>query len=392
VSPLVSDALAPRGDALLAKLAELVAGRLGSEVEFVGTGVSLDEARSRAGDVDGFLYVEVSIARGQLQLIADAHRVPRSVWARARSTKPGPVAHAQAHAPIDAEVRAYLDPLGFEAKPHVARYTEADAEILALACGDLNGDGASELVTMTRSRVVTVRLVDGKVVPQLEARWDARAPIAPVPLREPFAMATIVRAQDSDSAYLDLALTDRAGSVRLDHELKVVARFPLMAVPHAGATACSRMSNLLLSRGRERCSAAEPEPWSLPLTHDTDTLASAWLVTAEGAEQPVVVSRRESMLMVSGLGGVQPIARVGAQLAVGDVDQDGAPEVMSTSDTLAPSYDALEVHTVLPRGKLQRRLKLSAPGGVRAVAVCPPDGPGPAPMVVATGTEIWVVR
>ena len=37
-------------------------------------------------------------------------------------------------------------------------------------------------------------------------------------------------------------------------------------------------------------------------------------------------------------------------------------------------------------------LRLPAPAGVSAIAVCPPDSAGRAPFVVATADEIWVVR
>ena len=39
-------------------------------------------------------------------------------------------------------------------------------------------------------------------------------------------------------------------------------------------------------------------------------------------------------------------------------------------------------------GRLREQMKLPAAAGVRALAVCPPDGPGRAPFVVATTDEI----
>lgn len=389
VGPLVSDAKAPRGDALLAKLVEQVAGRLGSHVEHVAEPVTRDEARSRAHDVRGFLYLEVAIAGGRLRVTADAYPVPRSVWAKARAAKPGPVAHAQAHAPIDAEVRSYLEPLGFEAAPHVAKYTGADPEILALACGDLDGDGASELLTMTRQRVLEVRLVGTEVTPIREAKWDALAPIAPVPLREPFGFATIV---EGPAGYVDVSLTDRAGSVRLDGELALVKALKGTAVPHGGATACTDVENLLLGKGRVACSATDAAPALTDVRHPTDALASMFVIGKDGAGRVTVALRKNTTLVVHDDDGDKIIARVGAQLAMGDVDQDGAPEVLSTVDTLAPKFDAVEVRSLLARGTVKKRMKLPVADGVRAVAVCPPDGPLRAPVVIATGTEIWVVR
>lgn len=389
VAPLVSDAKAPRGDALLEKLAEQVAGRLGTHVEHAGEPVSLAEARERARDVRGFLHLEVAITRGRLRVTADAYPVPRSVWAKARAARPGPVAHAQAHAPIDAEVRGYLEPLGFEATPHVAKYTGADPEILALACGDIDGDGESELVTMTRQRVLEVRLVGTEVAPIAEAKWDALAPIAPVPLREPFGFATIV---EGPVGYVDVSLTDRAKSVRLDGELGLLAALDGTAVPHGGVTACTGVKDLRLGTSRAACAPSDAPPPPVDVRHPTDALASMFVIGPDGTGRPAVALRKESTLIVRDDDGDKIIARVGAQLAMGDVDQDGAPEVLSSIDTLAPKRDAVEVRSILPRGTVKKRMTLPVPSGVRAVAVCPPDGPRRAPLVIATGSEIWVVR
>src|SRR5262249_35060663 len=93
---------------------------------------------------------------------------------------------------------------------------------------------------------------------------------------------------------------------------------------------------------------------------------------------------------------------VGAQLAIGDLDQDGEPEIITSLDTLNPMEDAVVVRSwsrvavsaaqpaVTP--KLREVLRFPVASGVRAIAVCPPDGPGRAPFVVATSDEILVVR
>jgi len=84
---------------------------------------------------------------------------------------------------------------------------------------------------------------------------------------------------------------------------------------------------------------------------------------------------------------------MGAQLAVGDLDQDGDPELLGSIDTLNAADDAVVVKTWRrATGKIEERLRIPAAAGVRAIGVCPPDGPGRAPFVVATADEIWVVR
>jgi hypothetical protein len=357
-------------------------------VKHIGEPVTRDEARERAKDVHGFVYLEVAIAGGRLRVTADAYPVPRTVWSKARAAKPGPVAHAQAHAPIDAEVRGYLEPLGFEAAPKVTKYEGADPDILALACGDLDGDGGNELVTMTRQRVLSVRLSDAKVQRVSEAKWDDLAPIASVPLREPFGFATIVE----QGGYLDVSITDREGSVRLDGALSLVKEMKGKAVPHGRATACAGIGQLLLGKTMRACGEDEPPPAIADVRHKTDAIASAFVVGKSGVGKTTIALRKDSSLIVRAGDEDKVIARVGAQLAIGDMDQDGTPEVVSTMDTLAPKFDVVEIRTVYLRGTVKRRLALRAPKGVRAVAVCPPDGPARAPVVVATGTEIWVIR
>ncbi len=389
VAPLASDAKAPGSDALLATIGEQVAGRLGGRARFVATPLTLAAARAEARDARGFLYLRVAIAGGRLRLVADAYPVARSVWARARAAHRGPVAHAQAQAPIDAEVRSYLEPLSFEAQPKVAQYDGADAEILALACGDLDGDGGSELFTMTRHRVVQVRLAEAQVERVAEAKWSEHAPVAPVPLREPLGFATVV---EGPSGYLDVSVTDREGSLRLGAGLAVLHKPGGLAVPHGATTACARIENLLLGPARKPCSPSEQAPPFDDVGHPTDALAATHWVSPGGEGTPTVALRKQGMLVVRRGAEELVIAPSGAQLAVGDLDQDGALEVVSALDTLAPKHDAVEVRTLTATGTVKKRARLPAPLGVRALAICPPDGPGVAPLVVATGTQLWVVR
>ena len=83
--------------------------------------------------------------------------------------------------------------------------------------------------------------------------------------------------------------------------------------------------------------------------------------------------------------------RVGAQLAVGDADSDGNPELLFSSDTLDAAKDRLTLAT-LDGKKLSSRFELPAPS-ISALAICSRrEGPGMAPLVLATADELWLIR
>ncbi len=390
---LATDTPAPRAAALSAKLTELVAGRLGAGVTFEPAPITLDEARPKAAARPGFVWLEPKISGGRLRLSADAYPVPSTVWSRARSRRPGPIAHAFAQARIDAEVRSFLRPIPF-VDPKVAKFDGADPDIVAMACGDLDGDGGSDLVTMTRQRILQVRLADGKVSRVREAQWSDLAAVAPVPLRQPLGFTTIVEASSSaePSGYLDVSLSDRAQSVRLDPDFAVLRKLEGFAVPSGRATACTWIYDLLLGDKLTACGPRDAAPELPQIKHRSDALAADVLVARNGTHKALVALRRNNGLVVRGPGGDMIIGRVGAQLAIGDVDQDGSADLVTTLDVLSRKHDVVQLRTVLPSGTVKRRFTLPVPTGVDALAICPPDGPGRAPIVLASKSQLWVLR
>ena len=85
------------------------------------------------------------------------------------------------------------------------------------------------------------------------------------------------------------------------------------------------------------------------------------------------------------------LEHAGAQLAVGDLDGDGEPELITSVDTSEPSQDAVVVYAW--RGNaLEEKLRVALPTGVRALAVCPQGPSSMAPIVVATSNGVWVIR
>jgi hypothetical protein len=262
-------------------------------------------------------------------------------------------------------------------------------EVLAAACGDLDGDGGDELALVTRTRVATGRVVADKFVAERTAAWSALAPALPVAMREPLATAAVA----TNAIYA--GLTDRGGvSLTPDFAGHAPLRgLPaptgdddvvcLMPEPSAGAfdgapTACAS--------GRE-----EGPKMALPAPR-YDAFAAANIADATGAVRTVVAVREPSgkLRLKAADAARTPAGVYGAQLAVGDLDQDGAPEIVTSVD--GPD-DAINVFSwASATADPILRWHASAPAGVRALAVCPPERQGQPVLVAVVGDEIWLVR
>ena len=347
------------------------------------------------------VHLSVEIAAGKLRASADVYPVPRNVWARLKNPEPGPIAHAFAEAPLDAEVRSYLSPVPLVTAT-LERAKNFEGDVVALACGDVDQDGAPEIVAVSRRRVSAVRLRGGRVQILSSRAWPDLAPVAPAPLREAIGFASIV-APGEGAGFVDVGLTDRARSVRLDGELRTLASLTGMAVPDGGASACTRIPGLVVTGPLGPCQPGDPAPLTPSVGGQYDAFASARLVSARGQPYAVWAGRERGALELrDDAGHKAALESVGAQLALGDLDQDGEPEILASLDTPNPLDDAVVVRAwsrsaTIPLGagpsaRLREVLRIPAASGVHAIAVCPPDGPGAAPFVVATADELWVVR
>jgi hypothetical protein len=196
--------------------------------------------------------------------------------------------------------------------------------------------------------------------------------------------------------YLDVGITDRAKGSRLDVDLRVLG--PISGVPFATpyGDACTSFRGSPLDATLVRCADADAPVDVLEVEAPLDAGAAASFVAADGATRAIVASRdpRTAELKVRADGRTTSLPRAGAQVALADLDQDGAPEIVSTLDVVpgAAEVDALVITTWQNDGTLRERARTQVPTGIRAVAACPPDGPGPAAVVAATQGELWIVR
>jgi hypothetical protein len=363
-------ALAPTGDGALAprpelgsRMAELVAGRLGKEANAWPTVERPERTTALPWKSRPLVLLRVAVAGDRIRVSADLFATYPRLWQRARGNF-APVTHQSSERGVDGEVRAFFPRIPLAAK-NVHRAAGADTDIVALACGDIDRDGSPEIATIGRRRVAVGR-IRGKTFQPFATRALAElVPIAPVPFREPIASAWV-----PEPGVLEIGSTDRARAIRLDAKLAkqsdLEARLPW---PGGGGLTTKELGDSI------------------------DAVAGATIVTRAGESRRVRARRRpDGTVSLSDGKRSAELERVGAQLAVGDLDGDGDPELVTSVDTLDPGLDAIVVYSWHGGQKLVERLRIAAPGGVRAIALCPPRATAMAPIAVAVGDGLWVVE
>ncbi|MFO0617421.1 MAG: hypothetical protein U0414_32795 [Polyangiaceae bacterium] len=392
VAPLASDVNAPRGAALATTIAAVFAGRRGLEPPSAPE--ALDAVRARVdGNVRSVVYLSPAIVNGEVTVTADAYPVPKTLWAQIRHPNPGPFAHAFAKAFIDAEVRSHLEPLVLgKLDASVGRNFEPN--VLALACDDLDRDGAPEIVTMSAKAVTRARIRDKKVIVEAQRLWADLSARAAAPLQEPIGALAVLGGADLYGRSVIASVTDRANAVRMNALLETEESFRAMAIPDGDAFACARFPALGITGPLSACSDASPAPTRGSVGGQYDAVAAAHLVSADGKPFDVFAGREVGSLeLFDSEGHVLKGANVGAQIAVGDLDQDGNPEILTSADVLYPKPDSVTIRTWDRKINVLRDvLTFPVAAGVHALAVCPPESAGRPAFVIATIDDIAVMR
>lgn len=397
VSPLTSDVTASKPDELSARVASLVAGRMGTAHAHPEP-ASLAVARGISGRGSTLVYVKIEIAKGEIRATGDLYPVISNGWDRLRNPVPEPRAHAFAHAAIDAEIRSFLSPVLLEqAKVHKAK--SDDGGILAIGCGDVDGDGGVELVLASRTRVSLARLRGGKVVVERSTPWSKLASRVPVPAREPLAAAVVGEPEGKGNVFV--GTTDRGGVV-VDRELLAREALAGLPVPGLGGAGCAtpRPDTGGFEGAAVACRASMAGAEigiDAPLAN-YDAVATLALVDARGGVSMLVGQREPNGKLHLRARGANANADatdvtvddVGAQVLLADLDLDGHAEVVTTANTMGTD-DEIVVST-LTGDKLTVRLRFPTRSAVRALAACPPEDKGVPALVAAVGSEVWVVR
>lgn len=317
------------------------------------------------------LRVELRVEKsgGVLRVAADLQRAT-SLWQRVRHKKPAAERHAFVEVALDAELRALIPPPPLVVS-ETLKLKAPERGIVALACGPLSPDGAQELALVSRSTIRVGRIAGHAFAERKRVAWSALSPIAPAPLREPIATAEIAQGK------LRVGLTDRRDGLVLSSELVVSERFEAL-LPSPGQ-ACIERVDLGLGRQVPCTASGAGARHGAP---ELDALAGMPLMWLGRDARGTLLASTRALLPSD--------VRVGAQLAVGDADSDGSPELAFSADTLEPNKDRLTLAT-LQEGKLLRRFELAAPN-ISAVAICAREGAGMAPIALVTGDELWLMR
>lgn len=385
VSPVASDIPAPKGEELANRLAAQIAGRLGTAHAHPQP-VALAVARGVSGRAASLVYVQLEIVKGELRATADLYPVVSNGWERLRNPVPGPRAHAFATAPLDAEIRTFLQPIVLEqAKIHKVKHEETD--VLAVGCGDLDADGGLEIVLASRSRIAVGKLRAGKLDVTSHAPWKELAYAAPVPLREPLGAMTVNKNE------ILVGISDRY-AIGLDATL--TPRRTLSGPPIPGTDACALLSPE--SGGFEghgvACTlppkgARPADVLTLPIPRFDAVagleLGSTTYLAARDPAGRIKLRRTEGTAKPID----QNIEQTGAQLVLADLDLDGTPEIAFSGD-FAES-DALMVWS-WKGSALNQRMRVTTKEPIRAIAACPPEAQGLPGLVAVVGPEVWLVR
>ncbi len=386
----------PKGalESLRQKLRENVAAAIPLAKIQVAEALSAQEARTRARR-EGLplVLISASIQSSDLALTITVTKWPDKFWHR--------VANAQGSTTSQLHIRAFSESIRhvFPAAKGIAtqtdRWPSPVASPIALACGNLDDQGAQQLLVVGRHTLHLGKLDGGSFEPRERRAWADLTPIHGSPLRAPLGNATFAAGK------MIVGSSDRAATVHLDEDMKLLGYSP-RGYP-IGKGECLPFSASGLVEPPFDCAAPNlraPTPSAPPLPSspkDWGVYARSQLPTPSGAvgsmTATAVVGATEAEFDVKlpAEAGIElKLAEVGSTLLIADLDGDGHVEVIASAASGSGTKDELRIFSLQ-----ERELKPVAAvemEPISAATVCPFDGMNPLTLVVATEKDLWIIR
>jgi hypothetical protein len=298
------------------------------------------EALAREQGSRALVRLTLGVEAGELRARGDAFGTWVNFWSGRSATRaPSPAAAIAQAVEADAAALALAavepprspTPAPEEPRPlHLlgAVLARLPSPPAALATGDLDGDGKDEVAVLT-ARAVHVFAADGSLVAE---RSLEVLPPGPAPTREPFGALAILSGPPRLAAWSTRfahgeVLTLESGALRGVSRLEAVPLGPEARggfVP--GQTAFA--PEVRLGTGEQRLAGV-----------------TARFTTFSAAQSRVLLVHPDGSASFFARPGVAPVpvSGLGAGSALGDLDGDGTPELLTTSPELQPSPDVLRV-------------------------------------------------
>ncbi|WP_342375131.1 VCBS repeat-containing protein [Myxococcus stipitatus] len=335
-----------------AELRRAVGSVLAGRLAAVGLAPTLVDAPSaeaaegvaRAQGARTLVRLTLDVEAGALRARGDALGTWVNFWSGRAPTRPARPSGALVESvDADAEVLA-LAALGVPSTPPVspggptrsirllgATLVRLEQPVAALAAGDLDGDGRDEIAVMTEADV-SVFGAEGRLLARREL---SALPFSSTPTREPFGALAVLpgpprlAAWSSRRAQGEVLVLDKGrGTLR---PVGTLDGAPVGAVER-GSFVPGQTSFQAEVRFADGKAQALPAPFS----------------TASLAPPRMLFVHPDATASLYARPGVPPtrLVGLGTGSALGDLDGDGTPELLTTSALLQPSPDVLRVHSL----------------------------------------------